>query len=444
MTHLLHLLVVLSEDVAGPINAAIDTNIDITFDENLVSNLNVSNQIRLGLSSGPLVEAFTDDNRISITDKKIIIDPTADLQPGTEYTVFVQAGSLEDALGNGIAAFSWTFTTTKLDQTITFNEFDPATFGDNDITLPEFTDANLTIAYSSDDQTVATVNNNVLTIQGVGSATITASQAGNTQYNAASPVQRVITVDPANVNITMAANTTITYNGSPQAVSATALDLNNDPLSLVIEYSVQGDNNFGTTPPTDAGTYDVRVNLDPSIEDYTASTATGLLTINPREVTVTVNAGQTKVYGQTDPVSFSFTPNPELEAGDNFSGSLERNSGENVGNYAITQGDLTAGNNYSITFNGDNFSITPRAVTVNVDAGQGKVYGQNDPVTFAFTPTPALEIGDDFSGDLSRVAGEDVGSYAINQGDLTAGDNYAITFNAADFAITARDVTVQC
>jgi hypothetical protein len=42
---------------------------------------------------------------------------------------------------------------------------------------------------------------------------------------------------------------------------------------------------------------------------------------------------------------------------------------------------------------------------------------------------------------LGRASGEDVGSYAINQGDLSAGANYAITFVPADFAITAASST---
>ena len=46
-----------------------------------------------------------------------------------------------------------------------------------------------------------------------------------------------------------------------------------------------------------------------------------------------------------------------------------------------------------------------------------------------------------FTGVLGRVAGEDVGSYAINPGNLSAGANYAITFVPATFAITAASST---
>ncbi|MGZ4896937.1 MAG: MBG domain-containing protein, partial [Candidatus Angelobacter sp.] len=49
-----------------------------------------------------------------------------------------------------------------------------------------------------------------------------------------------------------------------------------------------------------------------------------------------------------------------------------------------------------------------------------------------------------FSGNLTRVAGENVSGspYAIQQGPLTAGTNYALTFNTANFAITPAPASV--
>ncbi|MEQ9425104.1 MAG: MBG domain-containing protein, partial [Cyclobacteriaceae bacterium] len=429
------------DDNGGNANAELNANIVIEFDEDLVSNLNVSNQIRLGFNQGALVEQFIDNSRISINANTITIDPTEDLLPGTTYQVFVQAGSLKDALNNLITAFDWTFTTKKLDQTITFNEFDPATFGDPTISLSEFTDANLAIAYQSDDTDVASVTGNVLTIHGAGIAEITATQAGNNQYNAAEAVMQVITVAPQNVNISLAGLTELTYNGAAQGVTASALDLNNDPLALVIEYSLQGDDNFSETIPENATTYDVRANLDAAIVNYSATTATGTLTINTLAVTVTPDANQSKVYGQEDP-DFTYTSIPALVNGDNFIGDLERAPGNDVGNYEITQGSLTAGDNYDISFSSADFEITQRGVAVTVDVNQSKVYGEDDPVSFTYTATPVLVNGDEFTGALTREAGDDVGSYLIEQGDLTAGDNYDITFNDANFIITQKAIAV--
>src|SRR5690606_26981192 len=58
--------------------------------------------------------------------------------------------------------------------------------GAADITLPETTNAGLVISYSSSDTAVATVSGNTVTIVGLGTTTITASQAGNANWGALS------------------------------------------------------------------------------------------------------------------------------------------------------------------------------------------------------------------------------------------------------------------
>ena len=113
-------------------------------------------------------------------------------------------------------------------------------------------------------------------------------------------------------------------------------------------------------------------------------------------------------------------------------------SGENVGDYAINQGTLSAGSNYALTFVAANLTITARPVTVTADA-KTKVYGDDDP---ALTYSGTLHGTDTLAGSLDRVSGENVGDYAINQGTLSAGSNYTLTFVAANLTITARPVTV--
>src|SRR5206468_1589765 len=115
--------------------------------------------------------------------------------------------------------------------------------------------------------------------------------------------------------------------------------------------------------------------------------------------------------------------------------------GEDVGSYAISQGGLDLGGNYQLSFVGADFTVTPRAVTVTADA-KGKTYGDSDPaLTFQVT-AGNLAFSDGFSGSLSRVSGEDVGSYAISQGGLDLGGNYDLSFVGADFTVTPRAVTV--
>ena len=101
-----------------------------------------------------------------------------------------------------------------------------------------------------------------------------------------------------------------------------------------------------------------------------------------------------------------------------------------------------------LTYVGTDFSITARPITVTADAGQTKVYGADDPAAFTYTVTTGVLQGTDaFTGALSRVAGEDVGLYAISQNTLAISDgngglNYVLTYVGADFSITARPITV--
>jgi len=56
---------------------------------------------------------------------------------------------------------------------------------------------------------------------------------------------------------------------------------------------------------------------------------------------------QGKDFGSNEP-TLIFTTNPNLFGSDAFTGSLSRESGESVGNYLITPGTLSAGNNYTL------------------------------------------------------------------------------------------------
>src|SRR5207244_1308763 len=140
-----------------------------------------------------------------------------------------------------------------------------------------------------------------------------------------------------------------------------------------------------------------------------------------RPVTITPDSGQSKVFGSSDPALTS-TNNSGLVAAD-FSRALSRAPGSNVGTYAITLGGPAAVSpNYTLVLSGTtvNFAINLRPVTVTVDAGQHKTYGDDDPLAFSYHITSgSLAFTDGFTGFLTRDAGENVGSYAINQHTLS-------------------------
>jgi len=108
--------------------------------------------------------------------------------------------------------------------------------------------------------------------------------------------------------------------------------------------------------------------------------------------------------------------------------------------YAINQGTLALNSNYTLTYVGADLTIGGKTITVTADA-KSKTYGDADPA-LTYTSAPALVGTDTFTGSLTRSPGENVGTYAINQGNLSAGANYAITYVGNDFTITKADQTI--
>ena len=155
---------------------------------------------------------------------------------------------------------------------------------------------------------------------------------------------------------------------------------------------------------------------------------------NITKATVTVTAdAQSKVYGTDDP-SLTYQVSG-LVGSDALTGELTRDAGENVGTYAITKGTLAASSNYDLVFTGADLTITKATVTVTADA-QSKVYGETDPsLTYQVS---GLVGSDALTGALGRDAGENVGTYAITQGTLSAGENYDMNFTGALFTINAK------
>ncbi|WP_296746695.1 MBG domain-containing protein, partial [Mesorhizobium sp.] len=203
----------------------------------------------------------------------------------------------------------------------------------------------------------------------------------------------------------------------------------------------------GTSSTADVGSGPYAITISAgdlaSLNGYAfAFNSAGTLTIAKRAITVTADSGQGKTYGDSDPASYTYSVS-DLGNGVALSGSLDRVAGENAGTYLIGQGTLTNANNsnYDIAYVGANFTIAKRAITVTVDQGQGKVYGDSDPS--AYTYTVSNLGGLTLTGSLDRVAGENAGTYAIGQGTLdVSNSNYDIAFVGADFTIAKRAITV--
>lgn len=103
---------------------------------------------------------------------------------------------------NAATPVDQTLTVQKADQAITFGVLDPKTYGDADFSLTATSASGLPVTYSSGNTGVATVTGNTVHITGAGTTVITASQEGNTNWNAATPIDQALDVQKADQSIT--------------------------------------------------------------------------------------------------------------------------------------------------------------------------------------------------------------------------------------------------
>ena len=228
----------------------------------------------------------------------------------------------------------------------------------------------------------------------------------------------------------------LTYNATAQTPTVTvenAAEGDNVTVTVTGEQTNVGENYTATVTALSDTNYKLP-----------AEGLTRNFTIAPAELAVTADA-QTKVYGDDDPTTLTYTATGLLGS-DAITGALVRTEGNNVGEYDISQGTLAASNNYTIAFTGAKFTITAAPLNITAD-NKSKTNGDADPeLTYTVT---GLKYGESkeavLEGSLTREAGEDNGSYAINQGTLAlkeGNNNYTISFTAGTFTINAKPLTL--
>ncbi len=207
--------------------------------------------------------------------------------------------------------------------------------------------------------------------------------------------------------------------------------------------------NSNAQAPTNAGSYAVEATLNNA--NYQGN-ATGTLVIDKAQLSVNAN-DQSTVYGDDNlPPSYELSGfvNNETSTSAGVSGAADCSittlaSDAGVYNDAIVcgPGNLDAQNYSFVAGSKGDLTITARPITVTADADQGKTYGDPDPALTYKITSGDLAGNDSLSGALIRAAGEDVGTYAIQQGSLSAGNNYDLKFVGANFTIGKADLTVK-
>ncbi|HKK41439.1 MAG TPA: MBG domain-containing protein [Bacteroidales bacterium] len=385
----------------------------------------------------------SDDETVLDTKPSAVTTVTASTPAGTYPAAITVSGGA--ATNYDLSYVAADFTITKATLTVTA-----------DAKTKEYGEANPDLTYScsgfknSDTETV-------LTAKPVAETTVTATTPAGTQKGAItvsggsatnydlSYVAADFMITKATLTVTADNQTkvygepvptlTFQYSGWKNSDSESVIDTNPSPVTIV-------------DAATPAGSYSDAINLSGGDDNnYEFSYTAGDFTVTKATLTVTAEA-KTKVYGESDPVLAYNISSGTLVGSDKLTGTPDRQAGEDVGKYEIGTGTLTAGNNYDLTFIGDNLTITPLPVSVTAD-NITKVYGSDDPVlTFSSVPENGSMLSDglevSFSGELSRDKGETVsdGPYSINMGSLN-NSNYEITFTGGEFSITSAEIMIK-
>lgn len=223
----------------------------------------------------------------------------------------------------------------------------------------------------------------------------------------------------------------IAYSSAPLMVTYTT----SDPAVAVVDPA-------GQVTITGAGTATITASQAGDAVYLPAADISFTIVVNKLAITVYANA-QSKTYGDYDP-SFSYTVSPSLIGTDVFTGSPDRAPGEGVGSYAIEQSTLTAGNNYDMTFYGNNMDITPRELYVTAD-DQSRDYGAPNP-TFTLTYSN-FGFTDDASVITTPITASSIANNTSIPGDypitLNGGGATNYTFIFTDGKLTIRPVQLQ-
>ena len=313
---------------------------------------------------------------------------------------------------NSAPSAAATLTVNKANQSIVFSTIPTKAFGDTAFNPGATASSGLAVSYSSSNLGVATVSGSNVSVVGVGTATITANQSGNADFNAASDATQTLTVTKGTATVVLG-SLTPTYDSTGKAATATTTP---SGLPVTITYTPSGGSPSATLP-INAGSYAVVATVDsPNYQ----GTVSGQLVIGKATQTITFATPAAVTYGGTAP-TLTATSNSGLTV--SFASSTPAVATITAGG-AVTM--VAGGDATIVASQGGNENYLPaasvsRTLTVNKAAATVTI----DPATLAqtFNNTPRV---------VTATASPTVAGITI-----TYGGSATAPTNAGTYAIVA-------
>ncbi len=362
-------------------------------------------------SSGLPVSYEVISGPASIAETNLLISGTG--------TIVIQASQPGNDTYNRAPLVQKTIIVSKADQTINMESIDDKTFGDEAFEVLATSSSGLAVALTIQSGP-ATIDGNLVSITGTGEITIEANQAGNENYNAATPLTITIQVLKADQIITIDPIENKVYDDAPFEVQA-ASD-NGLPLTLSI---ASGPGTIEENLVTINGVGVIIIEASQAgNENYNANTQSVSVNVAKADQSITIEEIGSKTFG-TDvsfsisgsttsglPLSFSITSGP---------GIIDDNTVSITGAGDIVIKAEQAGN--------ENYNPADQSITVNVTKADQEISIETiEAKIFGDTP---------FNITASANSGLPV-SLSVTSGPGTITDNTVTITGAGQIIISAQ------
>lgn len=295
---------------------------------------------------------------------------------GTTEITAVQEGNDNYS---AIVPIKQTVTVNKASQTIVWDNIPVRTFGDADFTLPLKTAEGLIICYTSDNEEVAVVKDNRISIKGAGTAHITASQTGNDLYDPAEEVTLPLVVAKAYNQINFAALPTCIYSVQKkitlhaESKTPVVFDCSNEQVASV-------DGNVLTI--NGAGECYVTARTESSKNYYDTPPIQRRLIVNKAELSVNLDFIEDKTYGDA-PFTISSSTNEDFPVRYTTSDSkkliITGNTATILGAGTVTVTATVMGNDNYETATATQTLVINKANLIVTAENKKRLYGEENP-----------------------------------------------------------------
>ena len=333
---------------------------------------------------------------------------------------------------------------TKANQTIDFGALAAVTSGGADFNLTATASSGLPVSYSSSDFSVASVTGSTVTIVGAGTTDITASQAGDDDYAAATVVAQNLVVNKANQTITLtpvadkvmtdapfevAASSTsmllVTFRVSgPATISGTTLTLNGTSGTVTITASQAGNSNYHVATPAEES---FEVTLLPKQAQTITFGALAAMTFGGADFDLAATASLEVSYTSSDPSVASIAGNTVTIVGAGITVITASQAGD--ADYAAA---TDVAQSLMVNKADQTIDLTPVADKATTDAPFDVVVSSSSGLPVTFTVNGPATI----SGTTLTLAGTS-GIVTITA-DQAGNNNY----NAAPSVVQSFEVTL--